>query len=94
MMTGGSEDEAANIRKRAGSVFHPTRGSRQGWCIRDKDGIIAPICAFSSPADCVHAALVGPSGSVCVQQGTPAAKFNDSADKPGKRRYRREADRD
>jgi hypothetical protein len=29
-----------------------------------------------------------------VQQGTPAAKFNDSADKPGKRRYRREADRD
>ena len=69
-------------------------GKADSWCIRDKDGIIAPICAFSSSADCVHAALVGPSGSVCVQQGTPAAKFNDSAGKPGKRRYRREADRD
>ena len=41
-----------------------------------------------------YVALVGPSGSVCVQQGTPAARFNDRADKPGKRRYRREADRD
>ena len=64
------------------------------WCIRDKGGVIAPMCAFSSSADCVHAALVRPSGSVCAQQGTPAAKFNDSADKPGKRRYRREADHD
>jgi hypothetical protein len=74
---------------------YPRQPARaDSWCIRDKDGIIAPICAFSSSADCVHAALVGPSGSVCVQQGTPAAKFNDSADKPGKRRYRREADRD
>jgi len=63
------------------------------WCIRDKDGVIAPICAFSSSGDFVHAALVGPSGSVCVQEGTPAARFDDSADKPGKRRYRREADR-
>jgi hypothetical protein len=64
------------------------------WCIRDKEGIIAPICAFSSSADRIHGALAGPSSSVCVQEGTPAARFNDRADKPAKRRYRREADRD
>jgi hypothetical protein len=64
------------------------------WCIRDKAGMIAPICAFSSSADCVHAALVGPSGSVCVQEGTPAARYKDQADKAPKRPYRRDADRD
>jgi hypothetical protein len=63
------------------------------WCIRDKAGMIAPICAFSSSADCVHAALVGPSGSMCVQEGTPAARYKDSADKPPKRRDRQRADR-
>jgi len=78
------------------ALFTTLAGTSQAdsWCIRDKDGTIAPICAFSSSADCVHAALVGPSGSVCVQEGTPAARFNDRADKPAKRRYRREADRD
>jgi hypothetical protein len=69
-------------------------GRADSWCIRDKDRIIAPICAFSSSADCIHAALVGPSGSVCVQEGTPAAKVGDRAEKPAKRRFRREADRD
>ncbi len=67
------------------------------WCIRDKAGMIAPICAFSSSGDCVHAALIGPSGSVCVQEGTPAARYNDPADKAkktAKRRYRQDADRD
>jgi hypothetical protein len=67
------------------------------WCIRDKAGMIAPICAFSSSGDCVHAALLGPSGSVCVQEGTPAARYNDPANKAQKaarRRYRRDAGRD
>jgi hypothetical protein len=32
----------------------------------------------------MRAALVGPSGSVCVQEGTPAAKFNDRAEKAGR----------
>jgi hypothetical protein len=50
-----------------------------------------PDLAFSSSADCIHAALVGPSGSVCVQEGTPAARFSDRADKPAKKRFRREA---
>lgn len=71
--------------------------SADSWCIRDKAGSIAPICAFSSAADCVHAALVGPSGSVCVQEGTPAARYHDPAEtarKAAKRRYRRDADRD
>jgi hypothetical protein len=71
--------------------------SADSWCVRDKAGMIAPICAFSSAADCVHAALIGPSGSVCVQEGTPAARYNDPADKakkPAKRRYRQDADRD
>jgi hypothetical protein len=68
-------------------------GKADSWCIRDKAGTIAPICAFSSSADCIHAALVGPSGSVCVQEGTPAARFDDRADKPAKMRYRREAAR-
>ena len=68
-------------------------GRADSWCIRDKAGTIAPICAFSSSADCIHAALVGPSGSVCVQEGTLAARFNQRDDK-AKRRYRREADRD
>ena len=62
--------------------------------VRDKAGMIAPICAFSSAADCVHAALLGPSGSVCVQEGTPAAWYKDPADKTPKRPYRRDADRD
>src|SRR4029077_10932662 len=30
MMTAGGEDEAGRICKRAGGVFHPPRGSRQG----------------------------------------------------------------
>jgi hypothetical protein len=66
-------------------------GKADSWCIRDKAATIAPICAFSSSADCIHAALVGPSGSVCVQEGTPAARFSDRADKPAKKRFRREA---
>jgi hypothetical protein len=69
-------------------------GKADSWCIRDKAGAIAPICAFSSSADCIHAALVGPSGSVCVQEGTPGARFSDRADNPAKQRFRREADRD
>ena len=63
--------------------------SADSWCVRDKAGMIAPICAFSSAADCVHAALLGPSGSVCVQEGTPAAWYKDPADKTRKRPYRR-----
>jgi hypothetical protein len=69
-------------------------GKADSWCIRDKAGTIAPICAFSSSADCIRAALVGPSGSVCVQEGTPAAKLNDRTEKPAERGWRREADRD
>jgi hypothetical protein len=67
--------------------------SADSWCVRDKAGMIAPICAFSSAADCVHAALLGPSGSVCVQEGTPAARYKGQADKAPKRPYRRDADR-
>jgi hypothetical protein len=69
------------------TLFTMPTGTSQAdsWCIRDKDGITAPICAFSSSADCVHAALVGPSGSVCVQEGTPAARFNGRDDKPKRR---------
>jgi hypothetical protein len=69
-------------------------GWADSWCIRDKAGMIAPICAFSSSADCIHAALVGPSGSVCVPEGTPAARYKDQADKAPKRPYRQDADRD
>jgi hypothetical protein len=74
-------------------TFPAAAGRADSWCIRDKDGIIAPICAFSSSADCIHAAVVGPSGSRCVQEGTPAARFDGRADKPSNRNYRREADR-
>jgi hypothetical protein len=94
----------ANMRR----IFHigalaalftlPAAAARaDSWCVRDKAGMIAPICAFSSSADCVHAAMIGPSGSVCVQEGTPAARYNDRADKPNKaarRRDRQHADRD
>jgi hypothetical protein len=69
-------------------------GKADSWCIRDKEGIIAAICAFSSSADCIHAALVGPSGSVCVLEGTDGCRVQRPRDKPIKRRYRREADRD
>jgi hypothetical protein len=78
-------------------IIPPAAASADSWCVRDKAGTIAPICAFSSAADCVHAALIGPSGSVCVQEGTPAARYDDPAEqgkKAAKRRYRREADRD
>ena len=95
MMTGGGEHVAPLRVSALAALFAMPAAIAEAdsWCIRDKGGVIAPICAFSSSADCVHAALVGPSGSVCVQEGTPAARFDDSADKPGKRRYRREADR-
>jgi hypothetical protein len=63
------------------------------WCIRDKDGVIAPICAFSSSADCVHAALSGPPAACAFRRGRRLRGSTTALDKPGKRRYRREADR-
>jgi hypothetical protein len=38
------------------------------WCVRDSAGTMEPICAFSSAQDCVHAAILGPSGSVCQHE--------------------------
>ena len=38
------------------------------WCVRDSAGMMDPICAFSSAQDCVHAAILGPSGSVCQHE--------------------------
>jgi hypothetical protein len=45
----------------------PALAHADTWCIRDSAGIVDPICAFSSAEDCIHAAIVGPSGAVCVR---------------------------
>ena len=46
-----------------------TTANAETWCIRDRAGVTSEICAFSSAHDCVHAALLGPSGgTVCAQQ--------------------------
>ena len=38
------------------------------WCVHDAAGVTSPICAFSSAQDCIQAAIVGPSGTVCTRE--------------------------
>jgi hypothetical protein len=64
------------------------------WCVRDAAGTMSPICAFSSAQDCIHAAILGPSGSICAQDSGPPAESADA--RPGKRhkaRPQQQADR-
>jgi hypothetical protein len=49
------------------------------WCVRDSAGTMAPICAFSSAQDCVHAAILGPSGSVCEHEADAARAAKPAA---------------
>jgi hypothetical protein len=44
----------------------PVAARADSWCIRDSARTLSPICAFSSAQECIHAAIVGPSGVVCV----------------------------
>jgi hypothetical protein len=50
------------------AVAEPVRGRADSWCLHDSAGVTTPICAFSSAQDCIHAAIVGPSGMVCSQE--------------------------
>jgi hypothetical protein len=67
----------------AGVALGPAPARADSWCIRDSGGMLDPICAFSSAQDCIHAAIVGPSGAVCVQENAIA----EPAPKPPARRY-------
>jgi hypothetical protein len=61
----------------AGALFAvavwPPTARADSWCIRDSGGMLSPICAFSSAQECIHAAIVGPSGGVCVRDDADAA---------------------
>jgi hypothetical protein len=61
----------------AGALFAvavwPEAARADSWCIRDSGGMLSPICAFSSAQECIHAAIVGPSGGVCVREDADAA---------------------
>lgn len=66
-------------------ALSPTAVHADMWCIRNSGGMLSPICAFSSAQDCIQAAIVGPSGAVCVHDNTPAAA---EAAKPVLRKHR------
>jgi hypothetical protein len=63
------------------------------WCLHDSAGVTSPICAFSSAQDCVHAAVVGPSGMVCSQGNTGPPPFENKARKGHVTHSRQQANR-
>jgi hypothetical protein len=71
----------------AGALFAvavwPPTARADSWCIRDSGGMLSPICAFSSAQECVRAAIVGPSGVVCVRED---ANVETTRKAPPKRR--------
>ena len=74
----------------AAVMFRPEAATAETWCIRDKTATTPGVCGFSSAADCVHAAMVGPPQSICERERW-------KADKPDVRRSaaarRQQADR-
>lgn len=65
-----------------------TCAQADSWCIRDAEGITAPICAFSSAEDCIRAAIIGPSGIVCMREQPDPALVKARKKKPRARRRR------
>jgi hypothetical protein len=65
------------------------------WCVHDAAGVTSPICAFSSAQDCIQAAIVGPSGTVCTREEalSRASPPKDQARRSHARRSRRQASR-
>jgi hypothetical protein len=63
------------------------------WCLHDSAGITSPMCAFSSAQDCIHAAIVGPSGMVCSQGNAGPPPLENKTRKGHAARSRQQADR-
>jgi len=63
------------------------------WCLHDSAGITSPICAFSSAQDCVHAAIVGPSGMVCSQGNAGPPPLENKSHKDHAAHSRQQANR-
>ncbi len=63
------------------------------WCVRDSAGTMEPICAFSSAQDCIHAAILGPSGSVCQHEADVARAAKPEVQSKGLRSKKHHAGR-
>jgi hypothetical protein len=69
----------------AAAVISVRPAAADSWCVRDSAGTMEPICAFSSAQDCIHAAILGPSGSVCQHEADVARAAKPEAQSKGSR---------